>query len=96
MKNFQPLRDNLLIKLVKDEVKNGRILRVDMDQDRLKEGVVIAAGDGRYSFNGTLVPMKSKVGDVVLFNKLSSYTIEDKETAEQYLIISEEFVTGIL
>lgn len=96
MKNFVPLRDNLLVKFVKEEAKTGKLIRVENDTDKLKEAFVISAGEGRFSFNGTLIPTKARPGDKVLMNKLSGYPVEDKDTGENYMIISEEFVSGIL
>jgi chaperonin GroES len=58
-------------------------------------GLVIVAGEGRMLDDGTLVPMRIKVGDTILFPTHYGYdevTIDDVE----YLIISESAVLGIV
>jgi chaperonin GroES len=56
--------------------------------------VVVAAGNGKVLDNGTKINLDVKEGDHVLFGKYSGTDI--KIEGEEYLIIREEEVLGIL
>ena len=56
-------------------------------------GKVVAVGDGRLMSNGTLVPLKVKVGDRVLFSKIQGESYNDGEN--DYTILSEQSIMAI-
>ena len=70
---IQPLFNYVMIE--KDEeksVSNGGILLPDNVKEKPSTGVVIAVGEGSYNEEtGKLKPMSVKIGDRVLFGKLS-------------------------
>ena len=57
-------------------------------------GKVVAVGDGRLMSDGTLVPLKVKVGDRVLFSKIQGESYNDGEN--DYTILSEQSIMAIL
>lgn len=57
-------------------------------------GKVVAVGDGRLMADGTLVPLKVKEGDRVLFSKIHGESYNDGET--DYTILSEQNIMAIL
>ena len=92
---MRPLHDRLLVKRVEGEAKSkGGIIIPDTAKEKPQEGKVIAAGSGRVSDDGKVVPLEVKKGDRVLFGKYSGseVTIE----GEEHLIIREEDVLAIL
>jgi chaperonin GroES len=92
---MRPLHDRLLVKRVEGEAKSkGGIIIPDTAKEKPQEGKVIAAGSGRVTDDGKVVPLEVKKGDRVLFGKYSGseVTIE----GEEHLIIREEDVLAIL
>ena len=93
---LKPLNDHVIIKPVsEDEVtKAGIVLPDTVDKEKPEKGEVIAIGPGKLLDNGQRVPMSVKVGDKVMFKKYSPDEI--KIDKEEYLIISESDILGIL
>jgi chaperonin GroES len=89
-----PLRDQVLLEPLKQEVKRGGIILPDtVTKERPEQGKVIAVGEGKL-VDGTLVKPAVKKGDVVLFTKYgpNMIKIDDKE----YLIAKEEDILAII
>ena len=91
----RPLHDRILLKRIeeKESVKGGIIIP-DTAKEKPQEGVVVAAGDGKILENGTRLTLEVKEGDHVLFGKFSGTEI--KVEGEEYLIVREDDVLGIL
>lgn len=81
------LYDNVLIKPIVLE-KVGLVLRPQQYEDKPEFGEVLMVGEGRIFDNGTVIPLKVKVGDVVYFQKFSSQKI--RVEGVDYHIIREE------
>ncbi len=66
-----PLGDRVLLELPtrEEKTKAGIIIPETVDQEKPEQGKVIAVGEGRVIDDGKVVPMKVKVGDIVLFSK---------------------------
>ena len=99
MKKFsvKPLGDRLLVK--PDEkgrekkLPSGIIIPESADKEKPAQGVVIAAGNGKYD-DGKLTPMTVKVGDTILFSKYGYDEI--KIDGEEYFILAESNVLAVL
>ena len=59
-----------------------------------QEAEVIAVGPGKVTHDGKRQPMSVKVGDKILFGKYSGNEV--KLDGEEYLIMREEDVLGVL
>lgn len=81
------LYDNILLKPIVVE-KEGLVLRPQQYEDKPEWGEVIACGEGRIFDNGTIVPLKVKSGDIVLFQKYSAQKF--RHGGDDYIIIREE------
>jgi len=94
-KTIKPLGDRMLVKRLEAEEKTaGGIVLPDTAKEKPKEGKVIALGSGKVLDNGQRVDFQVKVGDRIIF---SSYAgTEVKVDGEEYLIMREEDVLGIL
>ncbi len=91
---IKPLRDQVLIEPIKEEVRKGGIILPDtVHKERPEQGKVIAAGPGRI-VDGKLQPLGVKKGDMVLFTKYgpNNIKVDDKE----YLIAKEEDILAIV
>jgi len=94
MKTIKPLGNRVLIKRSKAQTSKGGILLPDSAQEKPKEGVVVAIGEGKIDDNGNREPMQLKVGDRILFSSYSG--TEVKGDNEEMLILSEDDILGVL
>ena len=94
MVKIKPLGNRVLVQRSKAQTSKGGILLPDSAQERPREGTILAAGPGKSNENGQLEPISVKVGDRVLFSSYSG--TEVKQDEEEYLILSEEDILGIL
>ncbi len=92
---FRPLHDRILIKRIEEkETAKGGIIIPDTAKEKPQEAEVIAVGHGKKTEEGKVVPLDVKAGDRILFGKYSGTEI--KLADEEYLIIREEEVLGVL
>jgi chaperonin GroES len=92
---LQPLHDRVLVKRIEEEqARRGGIIIPDSAKEKPQEGKVIAVGKGRVSETGKKNPLDVKAGDRVLFGKYAGSEV--KLDGEEYLIMKEEDVLGIL
>jgi chaperonin GroES len=93
--NVRPLHDRILIKRIEEkETVKGGIIIPDSAKEKPQEGEVIAAGKGKKTDKGELIPLDVKAGDRILFGKYSGTEI--KLEGEEYLIIREDEVLGVI
>jgi chaperonin GroES len=89
-----PLHDRVVIKRIQEtETVRGGIIIPDTAKEKPQEGIVIAAGTGKFD-KGQTVPLAVKEGDRVLFGKYSGSEI--KIDGEELLIMKEDEILGIL
>jgi chaperonin GroES len=93
-----PLADRALVKpgAPNDgkKTKSGIIIPETVDKERPEQGEVLAIGEGKILDDGKILPMKVKVGDIVIFSKYGpdEVTID----GEKYYIIREEAILAII
>ena len=92
---FKPLGDYVLIEPVRKEEKtaSGILLPGTAQRERPQTGTIVAVGQGKYSENGSLIPLEVAIGDEVMFSKYVG--TELKMNGNEYLIISERDIQGI-
>jgi chaperonin GroES len=92
---LRPLHDRILIKRIEEEeVRKGGIIIPDTAKEKPQEGKVIAVGTGKVGEDGKRIPLDVKAGDRILFGKYSGSEVKIDD--EEYLILREEDVLGIL
>ena len=95
MASIRPLHDRVIIKRIEEgEQIRGGIIIPDTAKEKPQEGLVVAVGNGKILENGTKISLDVKEGDRVLFGKYSGTEI--KVDGEEYLIVREDDVLGIL
>jgi chaperonin GroES len=92
---IRPLHDRILVKRVEEqEVRKGGIIIPDSAKEKPQEGKVIAVGNGKVTDDGKKIPLDVKAGDRILFGKYSGSEVKVED--EEYLILKEEDVLGII
>lgn len=95
MANVRPLHDRLLVRRIEDqETVRGGIIIPDSAKEKPQEGEVVAAGKGKVTEDGKVLPLDVKEGDRILFGKYSGNEI--KLDGEELLILREDEVLGVL
>ncbi len=84
---YQPLNDYVLVKTIKEEEKTkGGLYKPAEGKEQMK-GEVLAVGEGIYTSNGALIPMKLEVGDLVI---VPNTGIQLKLDGEKYNLYREQ------
>ena len=93
---IRPLYDRIVVKRIENkEDKIGGLFIPDSAKEKPQEGEVIAAGKGKRTDDGKLIPLDVKVGDHILFGKYSGSDVP-KSYGDEYLIMREDEVLGVL
>jgi len=96
MIKLKPLSNRVIIQRSKVKTTKGGILLPDSAQEKPKEGKIIACGPGKQNESGETETMSVKVGDTVLFGSYAGTEVKDMGEDEQYLILSEDEILGII
>jgi chaperonin GroES len=93
--NFKPLLDKVLVEPFKAEEKSaGGILLPGSENKKTNKGKVVAVGQGKRTKSGEISPLFVTQGSTVIYNQFSG--TEVKIDGEDYLVLSEENILGIL
>jgi chaperonin GroES len=95
---WQPLYDKIIIELeTKQEITSESGFKFNQDLSSSKYtttiGKVVACGEGRLLASGEVLPMKVKVGDTILFNKINGESLVDE--GKEYTILSESNIMAV-
>lgn len=86
---ISPLYDRVLLKRIEEkEVRKSGIIIPDSAKEKPQEAEVIAAGKGRVTDEGKVIPLEVKKGDKVLIGKYSG--TEVMVEGEEHIILREE------
>lgn len=94
MVKIKPLGNRVVVQRSKAQKTKNGILLPDSAQEKPREGEVVAAGPGKINEDGQLETLAVKVGDRILFGAYAG--TEVKQDEEDYLILSEEDILGVL
>lgn len=92
---IRPLQDRVLVKRIEEEEKTkGGIIIPDTAKEKPQMGVITAAGKGKKTEEGKLLPLDVKAGDKVLFSKYAG--TEVKVEGDELLIMREDDILGVV
>jgi chaperonin GroES len=92
---IRPLQDRVLVKRIEEEEKTkGGIIIPDTAKEKPQMGVIMAAGKGKMTEDGKLLPLDVKQGDKVLFSKYAG--TEVKVEGDELLIMREDDILGVV
>jgi chaperonin GroES len=93
--NIRPLHDRVIVERVEEETKTaGGLFIPDSAKEKPQKGIIIAAGKGKKTEDGKLLPLDVKIGDQVLFGKYSGTEI--KLDGKEYLMMREDEILAVL
>ena len=96
---LKPVNDKIVVKAKdakEEQVTESGLLLPDTVQDGgLIEGKVVAASEGMYSAQGTMIPLVVSEGDTILYNK-NAHKSEHKIDGEDYILMSVNEVMSIV
>ena len=93
--NIRPLQDRVVVKRKEEETTTaGGIVLPGSAAEKPSQGEVVAVGPGRLMENGDVRPLDLKVGDIVIFGKYASNTVQDGD--DELLILNEGEIFGVL
>lgn len=94
--NIRPLQDRIIVERVEEETKTagGIIIPDTVSKEKPQEGKVVAAGKGKVTPEGKVLPLDVKEGDRVLFGKYAGSEI--KVDGKEYLIMREDDILGVV
>lgn len=93
---LKPLHNYVLLQRIEEETKTaGGIIIPDTAKEKPSRGRVIAVGDGAFDGDDR-IPMTVKPGNTVLFAKWASSANEVKIDGQDYVLIKETDILGIL
>ena len=94
--NIRPLQDRIIVERVEEETTTagGIIIPDTVSKEKPQEGKVVAAGNGKVTPEGKVLPLDVKVGDLVLFGKYAGSEI--KVDGVEYLIMREDDILGVV
>lgn len=93
--NIRPLHDRIIVKRIEASDGTVRGLYIpDAAKEKPQEGKVVAVSRGKRLEDGSLTPLDVAVGDHILYGKYTGSEI--KLAGEEYLIVREDEVLGVL
>ncbi|OQY21255.1 MAG: co-chaperone GroES [Desulfobacteraceae bacterium 4572_35.2] len=94
--NIRPLQDRLIVECIEEETKTagGIIIPDTASKEKPQEGVVVAAGKGKVTAEGNVLPLDVKVGDRVLFGKYAGSEV--KVEGKAYMMMREDDILGVV
>ena len=92
---LRPLHDRILVKRVEEETKTaGGLFIPETAKEKPQRGEVVAAGNGKKTEDGKVLPLDVKVGDKVLFGKYSG--TEVKVDGDDFLMMREDDILAVV
>ncbi|GIX30673.1 MAG: 10 kDa chaperonin 3 [Porticoccaceae bacterium] len=92
---IKPLYDRVVVRRIDAEQKSkGGIIIPDTAKEKPTQGEVIAVGEGALLDDGTLRPLRVKVGDRVLFAKYAGTEIEQGD--DTLLVMRESDILAVI
>lgn len=93
--NLRPLQDRIIVKRVEEETKTaGGLFIPETAKEKPQRGQIVAAGNGKKTEEGKVLPLDVKVGDTVLFGKYAG--TEVKVDGEEYLMMREDDLLAVV
>jgi len=92
---IKPLFDLVLIKPLEEEEKTpGGIVLPETAKEKPQKGEVMAVGPGALTDDGKIIPMKVKIGQIVMYKKWGGNEV--KVNGEEWLLVEQKDILAII
>jgi len=92
---IRPLHDRVIVRRIEEKKTTASGLIIpDSSAEKPSKGEVVAAGKGKMSAQGDLIPLDVKVGDKIMFGQYSGSEITVDE--ETLLVMSEDEIVAVI
>ena len=92
---IRPLHDRVIVRRIEEKKTTASGLIIpDSSAEKPSKGEVVAAGKGKMSTQGDLIPLDVKVGDKIMFGQFSGAEITVDE--ETLLVMSEDEIVAVI
>lgn len=92
---IQPLFDLVLIKPLEEEEKTpGGIVLPESAKEKPQKGKVMAIGPGAVTDDGKTLPMRVKVGQIVMYKKWGGNEV--KVDGEEWLLVEQKDILAVV
>ena len=92
---IRPLHDRVIVRRIEEKKTTASGLIIpDSSAEKPSRGEIVAAGKGKISAQGDLIPLDVKVGDTFMFGQYSGSEITVGE--ETLLVMSEDEIVAII
>ena len=92
---IRPLHDRVIVRRIEEKKTTASGLIIpDSSAEKPSKGEVVAAGKGKISAQGDLIPLDVKVGDKIMFGQYSGAEITVEE--ETLLVMSEDEIIAVI
>ena len=92
---LRPLHDRVIVKRLDNERTTASgIVIPESAAEKPDQGEILAAGTGKRTEDGKILPLEVKVGDKVLFGKYAGQTV--KVDGEELLVIREDEILAVI
>jgi chaperonin GroES len=93
--NLRPLQDRIIVKRVEEETKTaGGLFIPETAKEKPQRGEIVAAGNGKKTEDGKVLPLDVKIGDIVLFGKYAGTEVRVDGT--DYLMMREDDILAVV
>jgi chaperonin GroES len=93
--NLRPLQDRIIVKRVEEETKTaGGLFIPETAKEKPQRGEIVAAGNGKKTEDGKVLPLDVKIGDIVLFGKYAG--TEVRVDGSDYLMMREDDILAVV
>jgi chaperonin GroES len=94
--HIKPLGNRVLVRRSEVKTSRGELSFQILHKKKPKQGDVVAVGPGKMDEDGSFKKMNVHVGDTVLFSSYAGTQVKTSNQDEEYLIMSEEDILGVL
>jgi len=92
---LKPLRDILVVRLLEPPKRESGIIVPEMWKEYRERAKVLAVGPGK-RYNGNIVPIDVKVGDIILFMQAHGWDLPAQFDAKDIKLLEEGDVLAVI
>lgn len=96
---IEPLYDKILVRPLPPSDQIGSLFIPETAVEKPEIGIIEATGEGRLMESGTIIPLRVRVGDKIMFSKFAGLALKSPNSYNEYidvLLMREDDVTAVI